>query len=171
PVGASLRADRTRHLLAAADRRLGATLRRRLNRWPTVALGARWAADALSPAFRALVVVLIARPPTRAIGLRAGAAAVAGALVARALRARIGRRRPGARREGGFPSRHATAAVAIVWVLGHADRRWRFPLGASAALGLAGRVLSADHEPADVVAGAALGATVGACATRIRWDR
>jgi undecaprenyl-diphosphatase len=123
-------------------------------------------ARTLSPAFRALVAVMVLVPRTRATGTRAGIAAVAAALLARGLRDSIGRRRPGDRAEGGFPSRHAAAAVAIAHTAGRRDPRLGAALGAVALAGLVGRVACAEHEPGDILAGAALGVAVGEAVTR-----
>lgn len=143
--------------VAQIDRRAGAAVRARLAAIPGSAPPARAAASALGPAFRILVAAMIVRPSTRRAGLRMGAAGVLAGLAARALRDRLGRARPGRRGEGGFPSRHAAAATAIARAAGRGDRRLGAALAGAAALGLAGRVAVAEHDPADIVAGAALG--------------
>jgi len=147
--------------LARADRRAGRLLRARAARHPAAAQAARLAAAALSPGVRGAVAVLVLAPASRRTGLRGLGAGVAAALLARALRDRIGRRRPGDREEGGFPSRHAAAAVAVTLaVLPHAPRAGR-ALAAATVVAVPARVLSGDHDPADLLAGAALGAAVG----------
>ena len=147
------------------DRAAGAAIRDAVARAPRARAALAVAAGTLSPAFRVVVAVLCARRATRRDGLAALAASVAAALVARAARDRIGRRRPGPRREGGFPSRHAAAAVAITTAVAGGDRRLGAVLGAAAAVGLTGRVTDGHHEPADIAAGALLGAAAG-CAAR-----
>jgi membrane-associated phospholipid phosphatase len=138
------------------DRRLGQAIRHWVIRLPGGAISADGAARALSPAFHLAVAVAIAHRPSRATGLRMLASGVAAALAARALRNRIGRSRPGGRAEGGFPSRHAAAAVAIAVAArrrpGLAHLLW--PI---AVAGLLGRVASGEHEPADIAAGGGLG--------------
>lgn len=150
--------------LALRDRRLGRAVRARVS--PAARGRATVAAHALSPAFRALVALMVVMPRTRGTGLRAGAAAVAAALIARALRDRIGRARPGERPDGGFPSRHAAAAAAIAHAAGRRDRRLGAALGVAALAGLSGRVICAEHEPGDILAGAALGVAVAEVVTR-----
>ena len=115
------------------------------------------AAATMSPAFRLTVAVMIARPSSRRAGLEALAAGVGAATAARVLRDRVARRRPGPRAEGGFPSRHAAAATAIAGAAARHHRGLGRVLAAAAAVGLLARVVSADHEPADIAAGAALG--------------
>lgn len=124
---------------------------------PDAAGAARVAARAMSPAFRALVAALVVAPPTRWVGLRALASSVAAAHVAGALRRRIGRRRPGPRREGGLPSKHAAASVAIARSVTTVRPGAGVVLWPVVVVGLAGRVLPRDHDPADLVAGAATG--------------
>lgn len=143
--------------LARADRTAGRAVRRAGAHLPGAASGARIAARTLSPAFRGAVVALVLVRPTRPAGVAALGAGVAAGLAARAMRDRIGRRRPGARGDGGFPSRHAAASVAIA----RAVQRRRPAVGAAlwgvALAGLLGRVVTADHDPADIVAGAVVG--------------
>ena len=77
----------------------------------------------------------------------------------------IDRPRPGERSDGGFPSRHAAAASAIARSVGHSNRSLGRLVGAVAAIGLVGRVVSAEHDPADIVAGVVVGcAAAGAVA-------
>jgi len=143
--------------LTGIDRRAGAVLRSTVARAPGGSRAARIAASALSPGFRVLVAAMIAVPSTRRAGLQAGAAGVGAAVAARLLRDRLGRPRPGSRQDGGFPSRHAAAATAI----GRAIARRHPAAGAlvlcAALVGMAGRVATAEHDPADILAGAALG--------------
>jgi membrane-associated phospholipid phosphatase len=139
------------------DRRLGAAARLRLRRVPGGRAGAWLAANALGPSFRTLVAWLLLTAGRRRTGVEALAGSAAASWGARWLRERLGRPRPGARPEGGLPSRHAAAAVAIARAVGRGDRRAGRALGAAAALGLAGRVGCAEHDPADVLAGAAFG--------------
>lgn len=148
-----------RHLapLSRADRAAGRALRAAGLRAPAAAAGARTAAAVLSPAFRGAVALMVLAPPTRGTGLRALAAGVAAGLAARALRDRIGRSRPGARSEGGFPSRHAAASVAIARAVSRGGGAVAPAFWGAAAVGLAGRVITADHDPADIAAGAIIG--------------
>jgi membrane-associated phospholipid phosphatase len=124
------------------------------------------AARALSPAFRAVVALMVILPRTRVTGAHAGLAAVIAAIIAGDLRDRIGRGRPGDRSDGGFPSRHAAAAAAIAYAAGRRDPRLGAVLGGTAIVGLAGRVICAEHEAGDILAGAALGAAVAEVVTR-----
>lgn len=143
--------------LAAADRRLGRAVRERIARRPQLDRAARVSGSVLAPAFELVIVALVAERPTRAAGLRAGASAVLGAAAAKALRDVFGRPRPGERSDGGFPSRHAAAASAIARSVAHSNRYAGRVLGAAAAIGLIGRVVSAEHDPADIVAGVIVG--------------
>jgi undecaprenyl-diphosphatase len=143
--------------LSRMDRDAGAALRGAVAALPAGPLLATAAAEALSPAFRVLVAVMIARARSRRTGLEALAAGVAAATAARLLRDRLGRRRPGPRDDGGFPSRHAAAATAIAAAAGRRNRSLGRALALAAAVGLTARVASADHEPADIAAGAAVG--------------
>lgn len=116
----------------------------------------RLAGNALSPAFRVLAVLMALRRPTRTAGIAALAGAVVAASAAKVLRDAIGRPRPGARAEGGMPSRHAAAATAIASAAG------RHGVGGpvvavAAATGLLGRVVTGDHDPLDIAAGALVG--------------
>lgn len=111
----------------------------------------------MSPVFRIVVGALVVAPATRTTGLRALAAGAGASLAARALRDRLGRPRPGERADGGFPSRHAAAAVAIATAAGRRDPRIRAVLAGAAFTGLFARIVDAEHEPADIVVGAALG--------------
>jgi undecaprenyl-diphosphatase len=157
--------------LALRDRRLGRAVRARARAHAPADAWAAAAAHVLSPAFRVLVAVMLLLPRTRATGVRAGAAGVIAALIARALRDRIDRRRPGVRAEGGFPSRHAAAAVAIAHATARRDARLGALLGTAALAGLSGRVICAEHEPADILAGAALGVAVAEAVTRVMPGR
>lgn len=138
------------------DRRLGQAVRRWVMGLPGGAVSADGAARALSPAFHLAVAAAIAHRSSRATGLRMLASGVAAALIARALRNRIGRPRPGERAEGGFPSRHAAAAVAIA-VAARGRPAIAHLLWPIAFAGLLGRVASGEHEPADIAAGGGLG--------------
>lgn len=145
--------------LARLDRRLGAAARGATRRLPGGPAASRALAGALSPSFRLVVAVLVARRATRRAGLEALGAAVTAALAARLLRRAIGRARPpgAGRQEGGFPSRHGAAAAAIARAAGRRHPRVGAGLAIAAALGGLGRVAAGVHEPADVVAGAGLG--------------
>ena len=130
---------------------------------------ARIAASGLSPGFRVLVAAMIAGRSTRRLGVEAGAAGVGAALAARLLRDRLGRPRPGSRPEGGFPSRHAAAATAIGRAVARRHRGAGAVVLGAALVGMAARVATAEHDPADIVAGAALGlAAEGALAALTR---
>jgi membrane-associated phospholipid phosphatase len=114
--------------------------------------------------------VMIARRGSRRAGLEALAAGVAAAMAARLLRDRLARRRPGPRAEGGFPSRHAAAATAIAAAAGRHHRGLGRALAAAAGAGMLARVASAEHEPADVAAGAALGLAAARALERVVGD-
>jgi membrane-associated phospholipid phosphatase len=143
--------------LTGMDRRAGAALRTIVARAPGGARGARMAASGLSPGFRLLVAAMIAAPSSRRLGLEAGAAGVGAAVAARLLRDPLGRPRPGSRPGGGFPSRHAAAATAIGRAVARRHRAAGAVVLAAALVGMAARVATAEHDPADIVAGAALG--------------
>jgi membrane-associated phospholipid phosphatase len=143
------------------DRRAGARARAAVAALPGGPAVAAVAAGALSPVFRLVVAAMIARRRSRRAGLEALAAGVTAGVAARILRDRLARRRPGPRAEGGFPSRHGAAAAAIAWTVGRPDRRAGRALAAAAAVGLAARVASAHHDPADILCGAALGLAAG----------
>jgi membrane-associated phospholipid phosphatase len=157
-------------VLTRLDRRAGAALRRVVGTVPGGPGAARVAAGALSPGFRLLVALLIARRATRRTGLEALAAGVAAALAARALRDRLGRRRPGLRPEGGFPSRHAAAATAIARAAGRREPALGRALALAAVVGLVARVADAEHEPGDILAGAALGLLAQEALERVTSD-
>ena len=146
--------------LSRLDRRLGDGLRHGVASVPGAPAAASAVAGAMSPGFRVAVGLLIAAPARRRTGLRALAAGVGGAMAARLLRDRLGRRRPGARAEGGFPSRHAAAASAIALTVRRSEPALGRRLACAAVVGAVARVATAEHEPADVVAGAVLGAAV-----------
>lgn len=143
--------------LTTLDRSLGDGMRARIGSAPVAGPVARVASVLLAPAFELLVVAMITEPSTRSAGVRAGAAAAAGASAARGMRDAIGRPRPGARGDAGFPSRHAAAAAAIVGSIRRSHPPAAGGLAAIAALGLVGRVITADHDPADIVAGVGVG--------------
>ena len=116
----------------------------------------RLAGRALAPTFRGMLVVFALRRRTRSAAVEAIAASLLAAGAAKILRDAIGRPRPGPREEGGFPSRHAAAATAIA--ASTAGRGIGVPfIGAAAATGLAGRIVSGEHDPADIGAGVMLG--------------
>ncbi|MGD9571198.1 MAG: phosphatase PAP2 family protein [Thermoleophilia bacterium] len=153
--------------LLRLDRRLGAGVRRAAAATPGAQATATALAETMSPAFRIVVGALIVVPATRATGVRALAAGAGASLVARALRDRLGRPRPGARTEGGFPSRHAAASAAIAATVGAGLPRAGGALTAAAAAGLLARVATAEHEPADILAGVALGLATAAALERL----
>jgi membrane-associated phospholipid phosphatase len=68
--------------------------------------------------------------------------------------------------DGSFPSDHAAASVAIATVLVLAHRRLGLVALAAAALVCVARVYVGAHYPGDVLAGAAVGATVAWLAYR-----
>ncbi len=158
-------------LMTGIDRRAGAGLRRAVAALPGGRRAAGLAAGALSPAFRVTVAVMIVRPASRRAGLEALAASVGAATVARLLRDPLARRRPGPRAEGAFPSRHAAAATAIACAAARHDLALGLALAGAAAVGLVGRVASADHDPADIAAGAALGLAADRAVERLVGDR
>lgn len=146
--------------LSQIDRRLGAGLRSRVARIPGGTAAASAAARTMSPGFRTAVALLVAGRARRGTGLRALAAAVSAAMAARVLRDRLARSRPGAREEGGFPSRHAAAASAIALTVARREPALGGALAGAALLGGVARIATAEHEPADIVAGALLGIAV-----------
>jgi membrane-associated phospholipid phosphatase len=152
--------------LSALDRRTGAAVRTAAGRVPGGPALAAVAAAALAPAFRLAVAALILRRRSRAAGLEALSAGAVAATLARELRDRLGRPRPGPRGGGGLPSRHAAAALAIARSVRRHDRRAGAALALAAAVGLTGRVVARHHDPADILAGALLGAASGAAVGR-----
>jgi undecaprenyl-diphosphatase len=157
--------------LTRIDRRAGAGLRRAVAALPGGRRAARLAAGALSPGFRVTVALMIARAGSRRAGLEALAAGVAAATAARLLRDRLARRRPGPRGDGAFPSRHAAAAAAIARATGRHHGGLGRALAVVAVVGLAARVASADHDPADIAAGAALGLAADRALERLVGER
>jgi membrane-associated phospholipid phosphatase len=147
--------------LGRYDRELGASLREQVSTRQRVHTTFGLAADVMSPAYRFVVLLLIVWRPTRAQGLRALIAAALAALIAKRIRDELARPRPGARSDGGLPSRHAAAAVAIATVLADHRPRLGLPMAMVTAFGLMGRISTGDHDPADVLAGALLGAVIG----------
>ena len=143
--------------LSRLDRRLGDALRRAAGAVPGGIAAAAIVAGVMSPAFRLAVAAMFLRRRTRGTGVRCLAAGVAAGMAARLLRDRLGRPRPGGRAEGGFPSRHAAAATAIATAARPGAPRVARVLAGAAAVGLAARVVAAEHDPADIAAGAALG--------------
>lgn len=146
--------------LTHGDRALGARLRGVLTRRTAVARTLECAARAMSPAYRLAVLALILWRPTRLRGLRALAAGVIAAMAAKRLRDEVSRPRPGQRDGGGWPSRHAAAAVAVASVVAERRPAIGVPLAVATGVGLLGRVSTGDHDPADLVAGAVLGRLV-----------
>ena len=143
--------------LSTLDRGLGRAVRRAAGAVPGGPAAAAVLASVMSPAFRLVVAVMIARPGSRRVGLRCLAAGVAAGVAARVLRDRLSRPRPGRRPEGGLPSRHAAAAAAIALAASRGEPRVGRALALGAALGLTARIAAAEHDPADIVAGVALG--------------
>jgi len=143
------------------DRRLGEGLRSAADGVRGGRPLARLIARAMSPVFQLAVGAAIADRGTRGTGIRMLIAGAGAATAARVLRDGIGRQRPGERANGGFPSRHAAAAGAISIAAGTRRPLLGLGLGAAALVGSLGRIASAEHEPADIVAGMALGALVG----------
>lgn len=141
----------------AFDRRLGRTIRAAADTVPGGRRAGVVAGDALAPLFEGLVAGMLVRPAARPGGVAALASGALAAGAARVARDRIGRPRPGTRPDGGLPSRHAAAAVAIARAAGRRHPRLRPWLAVAAIAGLGGRVVSGHHDPADIVAGAALG--------------
>jgi membrane-associated phospholipid phosphatase len=146
--------------LRSFDRRLGQRMRDRLTASPGGARASRAASEALAPAFEALVVAMLTRPRARRAGLEALLAGAAASTVARFARDAIARPRPGTRPEGGFPSRHAAAAVAIAGAATRHYPRLRPWLAAATVAGLAGRVATGHHDPGDLAGGVLLGWSV-----------
>ena len=146
--------------LGSFDRRLGQRVRDGLARVPGGPRVSRVASASLAPAFETLVVGLLARPRAHRAGFEALLAGAGASTVARLARDAIGRPRPGSRADGGFPSRHAAAAVAITRAAARHHPRLRPWLAGAAFAGLAGRVADGQHDPSDIVAGVILGWSV-----------
>lgn len=146
--------------LGSFDRRLGQWMREALASVPGGPRVSRVASTSLAPTFETLVVALLTRPRARRAGVEALLAGAGASTVARLARDAIGRPRPGSRADGGFPSRHAAAAVAITRAATRHHPRLRPWLAVAAIAGLAGRVADGQHDPSDIVAGAILGWSV-----------
>jgi len=144
----------------AWDRRLGEALRRAVGRVPGGVRAGRMVSGAMEPAFQALVAAMLVRPDARPAGVRALVGGAAASTLARVVRDAVGRPRPGDRRDAGFPSRHAAAAVAIARAAGRRHRSLRPWLACASIVGLAARVAAAEHDPADIAAGALIGLSV-----------
>lgn len=149
------------------DRRLGKAMRARADAVPGVSVTGRLFAESLAPLFQSLVTALIVRRESRSVGVTALVAGTLAASVARVARDRIARPRPGARSEGGLPSRHAAAAVAITRVVGRRRPQLRPWLAVVTVAGLTGRVVTGQHDPADIASGAAVGWMSGWLVTRL----
>jgi membrane-associated phospholipid phosphatase len=130
-------------------------------------LASPWAATVEGLAF-ALALRASGRP-----GLPAALAAPATLLVGNAVKTLVSRPRPGFARfarkgRQSFPSTHVAGPVALLaclWALAPRSRGWRAALafGGAAALFVAReRVCAGEHWASDVLAGAALGAVIGA---------
>lgn len=143
------------------DRRFGQAIRTRVGSLPGGLPAGRIAADVLAPAFQGVVAAMLVRPRSRRAGVEALAAGALAATAARLARDCIDRPRPGARGDAGFPSRHAAAAVAIAGAVGRRHPTLRPVLFGAAALGLTGRIVSGQHDPADIAAGTLVGAAAG----------
>jgi len=143
--------------LLQLDRRLGRAVRRLVAALPGGVSAARVIARVMSPAFRVAVAVMILRRGTRATGLRCLGAGVAAGVAARVLRDRLRRPRPGDRPDGGLPSRHAAASAAIARTAAAGAPRVGRAMAVGAVVGMAARVAVAEHDPADIAAGAAVG--------------
>jgi membrane-associated phospholipid phosphatase len=143
--------------LLQLDRRLGRAVRRLVGGLSWGPSAARVTAGLMSPAFRTAVAVMILRRRTRPTGLRCLVAGVAAGVSARLLRDRLRRPRPGDRADGGLPSRHAAASAAIARTAATGAPRVGRVMAVGAVVGMAARVAAAEHDPADIAAGAALG--------------
>lgn len=153
--------------LDALDRRFGNAVRAIVARTPAGPRAAGWAAQGLSPAAHLLVAAMIARRVTRQAGVEALVGAAAASTIARVARDAIGRERPGDRPDGGLPSRHAAAAAAIAAAVGRRHPLLGLAIWPAAAVGLTGRVATAEHDPADILTGAAVGIGVDRLVRRV----
>lgn len=160
------------------DREIGRSVRALSSTHPPLDECFSVASNAMSPAYRIAVALLIVWRPTRRRGIEALIAAGLATLLSTQLRDAIDRPRPGERHEGGLPSRHAAAAVAIATVCGARSRGRTGLLGLITSVGLLGRVTTGNHDPADIVSGAILGGVIARIvialsriATPRRWFR
>ena len=142
------------------DRECGDRIRTAVAGHRGARLLARPLAAAMSPFFQIAVAAAIVDRGRRVTGVRMLIAGGAAAIAARVLRDRIGRERPGEREEGAFPSRHAAAATAISATALSRQPLLGLPLAAAAAVGSVARIATAEHDPADIAAGALLGIVV-----------
>lgn len=134
---------------------------------PRLADAAELAAAGMAPAFQLLIGAVIGRRRSRGTGLVALASAATASLLALALRERLERPRPGPRPEGGMPSRHSAAAAAIATALATRRSPLAIPAWAGLIAGGWARVVTGDHEPGDIAAGAFLGMAVGGALARL----
>lgn len=127
--------------------------------------GAIWVAGGLAAAAR--------DAERRPRWLAAAAVAPAAVVVNYAVKVGVGRERPliedhpplaRAPSKLSFPSAHATSSLAAATALGRVEPRARVPLYSLAAAICVCRPYLGMHYPSDVVAGAALGAALGALA-------
>lgn len=149
------------------DRRIGDALRQAVSAVPGGGAAGHLASEALAPGVRALLVAMLVRGAGRRAGAEAVVAGISASVIAREMRDRIGRPRPGGRTEGGFPSRHAAAAVAIARAVSRRHPALGRCVAAAAVAGLAGRVVTGHHDPADIIAGAGVGWAVDATVERL----
>lgn len=156
--------------LDTLDRELGRRIRE-VTAGGRAARAGAVASNALGPAYRTVVALLLARRADRRVGLSAVLGGFGAAAIAGRLRDFIGRSRPDRADGPGFPSRHAAAATAIAVAVARRRPRLGRVLAAGAAVGLVGRVADGRHEPGDIAAGAALGAVVGAVVDRVVGGR
>ncbi len=152
------------------DRRLGTAVRRATHALPAGPGAARAVAGAMSPAFRIVVAAMVARAPTRGAGMEALAAG-AGRAWSR------GRCATASAARGPAPGRRAASPAATRPPRGHRARRRqgrprvRRALAVAAAAGLLARVAAAEHEPADIAAGALVGVVAALAVERLVGER
>lgn len=89
----------------------------------------------------------------------------------------IGRKRPLDETLGNpaFPSGHASIAFSVATILSYEYPRWRIPLFIGAGLVSFSRIYLGRHYTSDVIAGAAIGTTVGVLVwhnrtTFLKWE-
>jgi len=98
------------------------------------------------------------------VGLAGGASFI---IVELMLKPLVGRMRPDGSEGFSFPSGHATIAFAMAVVLSQKEPKWKWLFYMLAVLISLSRVYLGAHYPLDIIAGSALGLTIGFLSLRV----